>query len=68
MPDPTTQANYLQISTKNVHFNWSLDFENQIVEGTAIHTLVAQESGVEEVMYITISMRHNLRIVLTVVI
>jgi leukotriene-A4 hydrolase len=68
MPDPTTQANYLQISTKHVHFNWSLDFENQIVEGTAIHTLVAQESGVEEVMYITISMRHNLRIVLTVVI
>jgi hypothetical protein len=51
MPDPTTQANYLQIFTKHVHFNWTLDFSNQIIEGTATHTLLARESGVEEVMY-----------------
>ncbi|KAI9437024.1 leukotriene-A4 hydrolase [Lactarius indigo] len=58
MPDPTTQANYLQIFTKHVDFDWTLDFANQIVEGTATHTLLAQESGVEEVMYI-VSMCHN---------
>jgi len=68
MPDPTTQANYLQIFTKHVDFDWTLDFANQIVEGTATHTLLAQESGVEEVMYIIISMRHNHRIVLTMII
>jgi leukotriene-A4 hydrolase len=53
MPDPTTQANYLQIFTKHVHFDWTLDFANQIVEGTATHTLLAQESGVEEVIFDT---------------
>lgn len=68
MPDPTTQANYLQIFTKHVHFDWTPDFANQIIEGTATHTLLARESGVEEVMYIIISMRHNDGIVLTMVI
>ena len=50
MPDPTTQSNYLQVYTTNVDFNWTLDFSNQIVEGTATHTLLAREAGVEEVM------------------
>lgn len=68
MPDPTTQANYLQIFTKHVHFDWTLDFANQIIEGTATHTLLAHESGAEEVMYITVSMCHDHRIVLTMVI
>ncbi|KAH9168627.1 leukotriene-A4 hydrolase [Lactarius sanguifluus] len=53
MPDPTTQANYLQIFTKHVDFDWTLDFANQIVEGTATHTLLAHESGVEEVIFDT---------------
>jgi leukotriene-A4 hydrolase len=53
MPDPTTQANYLQIFTKHVHFDWTLDFANQIIEGTATHTLLAQESRVEEVIFDT---------------
>jgi hypothetical protein len=51
MPDPTTQSNYLQVHTTNVDLDWSLDFENQIVEGTATHTVLAQEAGVE-VMYL----------------
>lgn len=55
MPDPTTQSNYLQVHTTNVDLNWSLDFENQIVEGTATHTVLAQEAGVEEVMYMNYS-------------
>lgn len=50
MPDPTTQSNYLQIYTTNVDFNWSLDFSNQILEGTATHTVLAREAGIEEVM------------------
>ena len=51
MPDPTTQSNYLRVHTTNVDLDWSLDFVNQIVEGTATHTVLAQEAGVEEVMY-----------------
>ena len=51
MPDPTTQSNYLRVHTTNVDLDWSLDFENQIVEGTATHTVLVQETSVEEVMY-----------------
>jgi leukotriene-A4 hydrolase len=50
MPDPTTQSNYLQVYTTNVDFNWTLDFSKQILEGTATHTLLAREVGIEEVM------------------
>jgi leukotriene-A4 hydrolase len=50
MPDPTTQSNYLQVYTTNVDFNWTLDFSKQILEGTATHTLLAQEAGIKEVM------------------
>lgn len=50
MPDPTTQSNYLQVYTTNVDFNWKLDFSKQILEGTATHTLLAREAGIEEVM------------------
>jgi leukotriene-A4 hydrolase len=51
MPDPTTQSNYLQICTTNVDFNWTLDFARQVVEGSATHTLLSREAGIEEVMY-----------------
>ena len=51
MPDPTTQSNYLQVYTTNVEFSWTLDFEEQILEGSATHTLLAREAGVEEVVY-----------------
>ena len=52
MPDPTTQSNYLQVYTSNVDFDWTLDFEKQVLEGAATHTLLARETGIEEVMYI----------------
>ena len=52
MPDPTTQSNYLQVYTTNVDFSWTLDFAKQFLEGAATHTLLAQEAGIEEVMYI----------------
>jgi leukotriene-A4 hydrolase len=54
MPDPTTQSNYLQVCTTNVDFSWTLDFANQIVEGSATHTILAREEDVSEVMYMII--------------
>ncbi|KAI0307397.1 leukotriene-A4 hydrolase [Multifurca ochricompacta] len=53
MPDPTTQANYLQVYTTHIDFDWTLDFANQIVEGAATHTLLAQEDGVDKVIFDT---------------
>ncbi|KAF8480769.1 leukotriene-A4 hydrolase [Russula ochroleuca] len=53
MPDPTTQSNYLQVYTTNVDFDWTLDFEKQVLEGAATHTLLARETGIEEVIFDT---------------
>lgn len=50
MPDPATQSNYLQVYTSSVDFGWTLDFAKQILEGTATHTLLVREAGIEEVM------------------
>lgn len=50
MADPTTQSNYLSIATKHVEFDWSLDFLNNVISGSALHTLLVQKDGVKEVM------------------
>lgn len=60
MPDPTTQANYLQACSTHVDFEWTLDFAEQIVEGSATHTILVREEDVEEVMYMTIKCLWNL--------
>ncbi|KAI0271734.1 hypothetical protein BC834DRAFT_950104 [Gloeopeniophorella convolvens] len=53
MPDPTTQANYLQVYTTNVDFDWVVDFTAQTIEGSATHTLTLKEGGVKEVIFDT---------------
>lgn len=50
MVDPTTQSNHLSISTRHVEFNWKLDFVNNLITGSALHTLQAQRDDVNEVM------------------
>lgn len=51
--DPTTQSNYLSISTDHVAFDWVIDFSSKIISGTATHTLQANEDGVREVMSVS---------------
>jgi len=50
MPDPTSQSNYLQISTEHVHFDWNLDFQQKVISGFAVHNLIVKQDGVKEVM------------------
>lgn len=50
MADPTTQSNYLEISTHHVDFNWHIDFTTQIISGSATHDLTVRKDGTEEVM------------------
>ena len=50
MPDPTSQSNYLNISTTHVHFDWAVDFESQTIYGSATHKLTAKSDGVDEVV------------------
>ena len=50
--DPTTQANYTQVVSEHIHFEWAVDFEKKNISGTATHTLSVKEDGVKEVMYV----------------
>ena len=48
--DPVTQANYLQITSEHVHFDWSIDYDAKFIQGSATHTLVVNEDGLSEVV------------------
>ena len=48
--DPTTQANYSQIASEHIDFDWSIDFGKKLILGSATHALVVKEAGVKEVM------------------
>lgn len=50
--DPTTQANYVQVASEHIHFDWTVDFVKKNISGSATHTLSVKEDGVEEVMYV----------------
>ncbi|KAJ7746548.1 peptidase family M1-domain-containing protein [Mycena metata] len=48
--DPTTQSNYSQIASKHVAFDWTLDFTNQVIAGSATHHLNVLVDGVSELI------------------
>lgn len=50
--DPTTRANYLQIASTHVAFDWHVDFDRRIIQGSATHSLTVQKDAVQEVMYV----------------
>lgn len=47
--DPTTQSNYTDIATVNVSLDWTVDFDNKYIHGSATHQLIAK-TDVSEVM------------------
>jgi leukotriene-A4 hydrolase len=53
MSDPTSQSNYLQIATTHVAFDWTVDFTQKVIKGSALHNLSVKESGVSEVIFDT---------------
>ncbi|KZT68834.1 hypothetical protein DAEQUDRAFT_745556 [Daedalea quercina L-15889] len=48
--DPSTQANYTQIASEHVHFDWTIDWAKQVISGSVTHALVVRENGVNEVV------------------
>lgn len=53
MSDPTTQSNYEQITTEHVEFDWKIDFDTRVIQGTATHDLIVKGESVNEVMYVS---------------
>jgi leukotriene-A4 hydrolase len=52
MPDPTTQSNYLQVTSEHVALDWTLDFDAEVIAGSAVHHLLVKEDNVKEVMLV----------------
>jgi leukotriene-A4 hydrolase len=50
MPDPTSQANYVEITTSHISFDWHVDFEQKTISGSAVHNLILKRDGVAEVV------------------
>jgi leukotriene-A4 hydrolase len=48
--DTASQANYADIASQHVAFDWSIDFDTRILSGSATHDMVATKGDVKEVM------------------
>jgi leukotriene-A4 hydrolase len=49
--DPATLSNYLSVATTDIHLEWSIDWEQRIIEGSVLHTVKARHDGVEQVIF-----------------
>ncbi|GAA5993250.1 hypothetical protein JCM10908_004532 [Rhodotorula pacifica] len=48
--DQATQSNYLDIESTDLQLDWTVDWSQRIVRGTATHTLKARKDGVDKVV------------------
>ena len=48
--DPTTQSNYTEVASEHIHFDWTVDFKQKNISGSATHTLSVKQDGLKEVM------------------
>lgn len=48
--DTASQANYNDIATDHVAFDWSVDFNTKLVSGSATLDMIAKKDGLNEVM------------------
>ncbi|KAH7334057.1 leukotriene-A4 hydrolase [Rhizoctonia solani] len=51
--DPTTQSNYTEITTKHVHFDWVIDWNQRVISGSATHDLIANQDNINQVVFDT---------------
>ncbi|KAF8885226.1 leukotriene-A4 hydrolase [Gymnopilus junonius] len=51
--DTATQANYTEIATDNVAFDWVIDFDAKILSGSATHKMIVKNDGVQKAIFDT---------------
>jgi len=54
--DLTTQANYTEIASEHVDLDWTIDFTQSIISGSATHTLTVRKENVKEVVFDTLAL------------
>ena len=50
--DTASQANYNDVITEHVAFDWSVDFNTKVVSGSATLDMIAKKDDLSEVMYV----------------
>ncbi|KAH9487215.1 Leukotriene A-4 hydrolase [Psilocybe cubensis] len=51
--DTATRSNITEIATEHVDFEWRVDFETQVISGSATHTMIVKKTGVTEAIFDT---------------
>ncbi|KAI0685548.1 hypothetical protein BC835DRAFT_1289940 [Cytidiella melzeri] len=54
--DPTSQSNHLDLASEHIDFDWTIDFEQQLVAGSATHTLLVNVKDVREAIFDTFAL------------
>ncbi|TFK89276.1 zincin [Polyporus arcularius HHB13444] len=49
--DPSTQANWKEVASEHVDFDWTVDFAKQTISGSATHLLRVKKDNVKEVVF-----------------
>ncbi|KAI0089923.1 peptidase family M1-domain-containing protein [Irpex rosettiformis] len=51
--DPTSQSNHLELESVHIDFEWTIDYERQLISGEAQHTLLVKSDNVKEAIFDT---------------
>ncbi|KAJ3565633.1 hypothetical protein NP233_g7504 [Leucocoprinus birnbaumii] len=57
MSDPTSQSNYDQITSERIDFEWTVDFTQRVIQGTATHHLITKADSISSVVFDTNDLR-----------
>ena len=48
--DPSTQSNWQEVASEHVDFDWTVDFAQQTISGSATHLVRVKKDDVREVV------------------
>ncbi|RPD59481.1 hypothetical protein L227DRAFT_601448 [Lentinus tigrinus ALCF2SS1-6] len=54
--DPSTQANWQEVASEHVDFDWTTDFTKKTISGSATHLLRLKKDDVNEVIFDTVAL------------
>ncbi|KAI0762471.1 metalloprotease [Fomes fomentarius] len=55
-PDPSTQSNWQEVASEHVDFDWTIDFAQQTISGSATHLLRVKKDDVREAIFDTVAL------------
>ncbi|KAI0735797.1 peptidase family M1-domain-containing protein [Earliella scabrosa] len=54
--DPSTQSNWQDVASEHVDFDWTVDFAQQTISGSATHLVRVKKDDVREVVFDTVAL------------